>query len=211
MKDDLDDATLFNLHWDNYVSKAFDQLKGICYGILADGVVNNSESNFFRQWVEANKEVETTWPFSDIAARVTQIFKDGIVTDDERAELRAIIEEITGGAYIIDAKSRLSTTLPLCHPQPSKIFFESNEFCVTGRFAFGTRAKVIDAICDRGGIFHPAPRRCTKYLVIGHFVTRDWKYTDYGTKIERAVELRSDASGIRILSEETWGKALVTA
>lgn len=99
--------------------------------------------------MEANKEIETTWPFSDIAARVAKIFADEKVTNEERADLRVIIEGITGGAYVMDAKSRLSTTLPLCHPQPRKIFFEGQEFCVTGRFAFGTRAKVIEAIRER--------------------------------------------------------------
>jgi hypothetical protein len=41
-------------------------------------------------------------------------------------------------------------------------------------------------------------------LVIGTFASRDWANTNYGRKIERAVELRQSGSGISIISEEHW-------
>ena len=72
--------------WENHVAKAFDVLKGICQGVLADGIVNEQESFFLRDWLAANRDVNSLWPFSDIVARVSRIFADGIVTPEERVE-----------------------------------------------------------------------------------------------------------------------------
>ncbi len=49
-----------------------------------------------------------------------------------------------------------------------------------------------------------APTLATRYLVIGVFASHDWYNTNYGRKIERAVELRNSGSGVAIISEEHW-------
>jgi len=193
---------------ENYASKAFDQLKGICHGILADGVITDDEARYFKAWVEKNSVIETTWPFSEISGRVRELFSGQKISEEERDDLKSIMEAITGGSYLPSLDEDTSTGLPLCFPQPTKVIFTNVEFCVTGRFAYGTRKKVEVAIEQRGGSFNPTPRFATKYLVIGHFASRDWKYTNYGTKIDRAVELRDQKSGISIISEETWKGSL---
>ena len=38
---------LFRANFENNVSKAIDQLSGICAGILADSIINDSEAQFF--------------------------------------------------------------------------------------------------------------------------------------------------------------------
>jgi hypothetical protein len=45
--------------------------------------------------------------------------------------------------------------------------------------------------------------------VIGLFARPDWANTNYGRKIERAVELRDCGSGISIISEEHWKQFVV--
>ena len=196
------------LTWENYASKAFDQLKGICHGLLADGAIADEEVKYFRAWVEKNSAVETTWPFSEIAEKVRSLYSGEVVSEEERRGLKEIMKAITGGAYLPSLYDDTSTDLPLCDPQPCIIEFTGMEFCVTGRFGFGTRKKVETSIMDRGGTCNPTPRGSTNYLVIGCFASRDWKFTNYGTKIDRAVELRDQKTGISIVSEETWVNAL---
>jgi NAD-dependent DNA ligase len=95
--------------------------------------------------------------------------------------------------------------LPLDQPLPDEVVFSGNEFVPTGRFAFGTRSKVADAITALNGIPKDGfPTQTTRYLIIGVFASRDWYHTNYGRKIERAVELRSEGHPISILSEEHW-------
>ena len=196
---------LFKANLENNVCKAIDQLSGICTGILADGVVTEEEARFFCDWVRKFAPFEPVWPFTDVLARVERIFADGRCDDKEREELKGVMEALCG--HTADAKpaETYSTTLPFDSPLPEPVVFPERVFSVTGRFAFGTRHKVMEAIEERGGIpSDSAPTRDSHYLLIGVFASRDWASTNYGRKIERAVELRKSRSGIAIISEEHW-------
>lgn len=46
------------------------------------------------------------------------------------------------------------------------------------------------------------------HLVIGVFASKDWYFKDYGRKIEKAVELRREMTGISIISEATLRRSL---
>jgi hypothetical protein len=73
------------------------------------------------------------------------------------------------------------------------------------RAGYGTRSRVIECIEAHGGkAVDTPPTRASSYLVIGFFASRDWYATNYGRKIERAVELRNGGNGIAIISEEHW-------
>lgn len=195
---------------DNNLSKAFDQLNGICKGILCDGIITDTEARFFYEWVKTHANADTVWPFGQILARLNSIFSDGVVTEDEREDLAAIMQQITGGAEAAEpAKEDTSSALPLDDPAPTVIEFPGREFSVTGRFAFGTRKKIVEAITQREGEFNDDPRGSTDYLLVGFFASRDWKFSAYGNKISRALRLRTDSGRIKIVAEEHWKKFVV--
>ncbi len=199
---------LFKANLENNISKAIDRLSGICEGILADGVVSEEEARFFSDWVRQNAVLEPVWPMTDILARVERIFADGQVDNEEREELRAVMTEICGQTGQTNPASTPSTRLPLDDPEPP-MEIPGRNFHITGRFAYGTRAKVFEAITALGASATDAhPNRSSHYLVIGTFASRDWIHTTYGRKIERAVELRSSRSGIAIVTEEHWRRHL---
>jgi hypothetical protein len=201
---------MFKANLENNVSKAIDQLSGICSGILADGVINDREAAFFAEWVRKFAPFEPVWPFTDILARVERIFADGRCDDEEREELKGVMEALCGHTAEAKPAETYSTTLPLDTPLPGLILFPERVFTITGKFAFGTRRKVMEAIEARGGIpSDSSPTRDSHYLVIGVFASRDWANTNYGRKIERAVELRDSRSGIAIISEEHWKRFVV--
>lgn len=198
----------FKANFDNNISKAIDQLSGICSGILADGVVSEQEADFFAQWVRKFSALEPVWPFTDILARVDRIFADGHCDEEEREELKTVMEALCGYGRDTQAEQTYSTTLPLDSPLPDLVF-PDRVFNITGRFAYGTRKKVMEAIESNGGKpVDSAPTRQSHYLVIGVFASRDWYNTNYGRKIERAVELRDEGSGLAIISEDHWKRFL---
>lgn len=201
---------VFKANHENNVSKAIDQLSGICAGILADGVVSEQEAIFFAEWIRKFAPLEPIWPFTDILQRVERIFADGHCDDIEREELKGVMQPLCGYTKDSNAADTYSTTLPLSSPLPDPVLFPGRVFNITGKFAFGTRHKVMEAIVARGG--HPSdspPTQESHYLVIGIFASRDWANTNYGRKIERAVELRDNGSGLAIISEEHWKKFVV--
>jgi hypothetical protein len=198
---------LFKANLENNVSKAIDQLTGICAGILADGKVNEKEAVFFADWVRKFAPYEPIWPFTDILTRVDRIFADGRCDKEELEELKSLMEELCGQNKDAKPKETYSTTLPLDSPKPDPVVLVDRIVNITGRFAFGTRKKVMTAIEEEGGIpSGSTPTKKSNYLVIGVFASRDWYNTNYGRKIERAVELRESKSGIAIISEEHWRK-----
>lgn len=200
---------LFKANRENNVSKAIDQLSGICAGILADGVVTEKEAAFFAEWVRKFAPYEPVWPFTDILARIDRIFADGHCDAEEQEELKAIMEALCGYTSSSAPEETYSTSLPLNSPLPDQVTFSKHVFNITGKFSLGTRQKVMEAIRKHGGTpFDSSPTRDSHYLVIGTFASRDWAHTNYGRKIERAVELRESGSGIAIISEEHWRKFL---
>jgi len=204
-------AQMFRPNIENNISKAFDRLIGLCLGILADGELNPNEANFFQNWVDQIAELEPIWPFPEISNELHNIFSNGGSEGEKTDQVKQLIEKILGSDHGNDESilDRYSSDLPLNSPPPSKIVFEGSQFVLTGRFEFGTRAKVIDIIEEQKGCVKDGfPNKDTSYLVIGSYVSRDWYYTSYGRKIERAIELRSDGYPIAIISESQWKENL---
>ena len=196
---------LFKAREENNVAKAIDQLTGICAGILADGIVSPKEAEFFASWVQKYAPLEPVWPFTDVLKRVETIFADGRATEEECDELRGVMEALCGYTSQADPTETYATSLPLNDPLPDPLVLQDQLCNITGKFAFGTRKKVIEAIGLAGGkALDAPPTRESNYLIIGLFASRDWAHTSHGRKIECAVELRESGSGIAIISEEHW-------
>lgn len=195
---------MFKAGRSNDHDKAIDQLVGLCTGILSDGDVNEKEAKFFNQWLRTHAPLEPAWPFTDIINRLDRIFADGVCDEEERTELREIMAALCGIKENSTDGKQHATTLPLDNPPPV-IVFTGKRFHVTGKFAFGSRTKVVGAINRLGGIaLDTAPNRDANYLVVGVFASDMWANTSFGRKIERAVELRESGSGIAIVGEEHW-------
>jgi len=180
----------------NNKDKASESFLGLCNGIIADGELSEAEVNVLRGWLKSNSSYVAEWPFSTISNRINIILEDGACTPDERLELLDLLSTL--------GSPEIASTLPLTKPTP-KVTFKDKTFCITGKFVYGIRDKVFQAIRDRGGIpFNSNPTSSTDYLVIGTNVSRDWANTAYGRKIEKAVK-----DGIQIISEEHWQKQLI--
>jgi NAD-dependent DNA ligase len=194
---------------ENNLSKAIDELSGICRGILADGIVNDAEAKFFADWITLHAQIQPEWPFTDLLGRINRIFADGKVDEEERVELKEVMQMICGNRNEEELASAqtFSSGLPLDAPEPAPLLFSGRNISITGKFAYGNRKKVIEVISARGGnATDNAPTKETHLLVIGVFASRDWIHATYGRKIERAVELRSKGTGIAIIGEEHWRK-----
>jgi len=201
----------FRPNIENNISKAFDRLIGLCIGILADGRLNKKEAIYFREWVDQTAIFEPIYPFPDLSNELNIIYSNGESDVAKTLLTKQLIKKILGSDHDSDESKidSYSSDLPLDFPPPSKIVFEGSQFVITGRFEYGTRAKVIDKIKEQKGYFKDGfPKHDTSYLVIGSHVSRDWLYTSYGRKIERAIELRNDGHPIAIISETQWKENL---
>lgn len=185
--------------------RSLDELLGICKAVAADGAISEEETFFLVSWLNNNKEVVGCWPANVLAARVDKIMEDRIVDQEERAELLALLTEITGqGSGTIDRfTTHLTTMLPLTKPAPP-VFFKEHTFCLTGRFFWGSRRACEQEVSDRGGRAHPRVTREVNYLVLGTLGSTDWIHSTHGRKIEYAIELKQKGGPVAIISEQHW-------
>src|SRR5262245_55994930 len=127
---------------------------------------------------------------------------DQTLSEDEHAELLALLQEITGGEVPLKERvASYSAQLPLTWPAAT-IQSEGRYFCMTGKFVFGSRRRCHEAIEARGGVPQGAPTRQTHVLVIGAIGSTDWIHSTHGRKIEFAVGLQRQGLPIAIVTEE---------
>lgn len=177
------------------------ELIGLCHGLLADGTIDQSESQFLLRWVESNRQATENPLVNAIYQRLTDMLKDGNLDDDEQRELVESIVAFVGGAPMPDG-IKYATTLPITNPEP-KIELPGARFCFTGTFAYGTRSDCESAVIAQGASAG-ALTKATDYLVIGVYATDSWAHSSYGRKIEKAVEMRNGGHRIAIVGEQHW-------
>jgi hypothetical protein len=103
------------------INRALNELAGFLRGIVADNYVSAEETESLAKWLVANKDIHDTWPVRILADRIALIYQDGVADEEERGDLRVLVETIVGG---FDDEEFLftPTQLPLTRPEPDVVF-----------------------------------------------------------------------------------------
>jgi len=184
------------------------ELLGIAKGVLADGVLHEVEAELVNGWIRSHPDAADDPVLRLLVRRVQHIFSDGHLDDDERLELKGLLEDLVGGRAPLTLGYDASTVLPLDKPAPLMCYGRDEVYVFTGRFAYGTRRQVAREILERQSEVDDAVTRRTTFVVLGSFGSRDWTTSSYGTKIRRAVELRESGFSVRIVCEDHWASNL---
>jgi NAD-dependent DNA ligase len=183
------------------IDRRIDELIGICKGILFDGVTCYPEAVNLLNWLNNNRVVTQQWPASEIYQQLPLLLAGNSFSVDDEAKFMSLMLKITGSPEFFDDGYNASSLLPLCAPEP-EVIFDGRIFVITGNLQMGTRRTVIQAIEDRGGeVILKNVRKDTDYLVIGDIGSKAWMHSSHGRKIEAAIELREQGTGIAIISE----------
>ena len=204
--DDNGQPVILGYNHNRRVNRAISELIGMLRGIVADKVITEAETETLAKWMMANTEVLHIWPVKPIAQRLNRIYEDGVVTEEEREDLKGLVNEVIG-RQDDDTFEFTPTDLPLTKPAPD-VVFDGNEFVLTGKFLYGTRKNCEKHIELLGGHCADYVRLQTSYLVVGSLMSRDWKFSTHGLKILKAVEY-SGRCPIAIVSEKHWESFLL--
>lgn len=187
------------------------ELLGLARGMLADGVVTDSEAHYLVDWGDRHPEALGQWPTGLIFTRLNQFISDGHIDDSERTELGELLAALVGGTASLLLGFEGATTLPLDKPAPLICWGPDEVYVFTGRFAYGTRKQCEREVMERGAHCEDVVTRRTTFMVVGTFGSRDWAHSSYGRKIQRAVELRNSGFPLRIVGEDHWANSLTGA
>lgn len=181
-------------------------LIGLAHGILADGQLQDSEVTYLHNWLVANESMALSWPGSAILQRIRAAVADGRIDPAERAHLQQTLEKLVGGTLEEAAASAAVCQLAIDEVQAVEL--ADRIFVLTGEFAYGPKANCIRAINQRGGEVVANVSKRTHYVVVGGLGSDEWKHGSFGTKIERAMELKQQGHRLLIVHEDALTAAM---
>ncbi len=185
--------------------RQIDELIGLARGIAADGQINQAEVEFLQKWLVANLPITDHPLIRTLYRRVDDILHDGIVDEDEKAELLDTLNRFSSRDFELGEVLK-ATSLPLCAPPPA-LGFAGERYTFTGTFTYGCRKRCEGAVTDRGADAGSLTRNTT-VLVIGTYATESWKHSSFGLKILKACDFRTKHRKPFIVSEEHWVRHL---
>ena len=189
----------------NIFNNAATTLVGIVQGILCDGNLNNDEIKYLDSWLKQNSQIAATWPGDAVYARVRDVLSDGVITEEERNNLVEMLGKITGSS---GPSARVGPVINLGFDEYVQVKFPDRIFCFTGDFAYGSRPSCEEVTMKHGGMIHGSVIKSLDYLVVGGLGSPEWKNGSYGTKIEKAMEYKSNGAVIHIVHESQWVTSL---
>lgn len=181
-------------------------LNGIMHGILADGIINDSEIVMLKNWINDFDFLKGTYPYDEIDSILVSIFKDGIISEDERKYLAAVISDfidMTSSNNLIKAdfdQLRKEYTIGgICAVNPD-VEIENKLFCFTGE-STRTKKEIEKIIIENSGKYSDNLKIDTDYLVVGSQGNQCWAFSCYGRKVEQAHKMRKKGGKIQIINE----------
>lgn len=188
------------------------ELLGLIRGILADGLVVEEEAAFLRNWIADHHDIRSEWPGNVLFDRIDEMLADRVLDLEEQRELLARLcdfvelrERADSMSISLDQASTtpVSCASPFDDPLPD-IQHLGRIFVVTGEFACLKRKDVVSEIAARGGSVNNSVSKNVHYVLVGSLGSEQWSNSGYGTKIERAIELRNSGTPIRLIPERHW-------
>lgn len=92
----VDDVIAYTPKYPVQGENQINELIGLISGIAADNLVEDSEIQSLLGWLVNNANIADSWPASVLISRLNGILEDGVITQDERADLLETINQITG-------------------------------------------------------------------------------------------------------------------
>lgn len=188
---------------------ALRRLHGVLHGIAADGEVTAQEVVDLGDWLQDHHELIDIWPFCDLHELLDRVLADGVVDDDERAQVLAFCQPFVERAADAGHDGAIGHSLTSICEHGEEISFVGKTFSLTGKAA-KVRKHLHAAIVERGGIAVENVSQRLDYLVIGSLSQPAWAYAAYGRKIEEVIQLRRSGVRIAIVHEHHLDHALET-
>lgn len=71
------------------------EMIGLAKGFVCDGCLSDAEALGLQQWPFCHSALLETTPVSGLGDRLLQAFRDGIMDEEERKDLTAILRDVT--------------------------------------------------------------------------------------------------------------------
>lgn len=179
------------------------QFLGFLQGITSDDSLHDKEIMKLKELLENNEDTISRWPGDIIYRRLTAILEDGVIDEEERADLLSMLKGICGQQFTDTGDAECASTDFFANDIEIECL-QNKTVCFTGKFIAGTRKNLETAAKKHGAIVKKDVVQTLDYLVIGSMASRDWKFTSHGRKIEAAIANQRLGFPSQIIKEEAW-------
>lgn len=176
------------------VTEALHELRSLIQISLCDGILTDDEILEIQEWMTENRQLEGAYPYDIIFDKLSAILADGIISDDERNDLIALMEEQFDP---VTARS-----------EEIEVNFKEKNICLTGDFISGSRAEIEQLFTEMGAAIGKNVTSKTDYLIVGGCGSAAWSCGNYGNKVKKALELQEKGKPIKIIREDVAMKCL---
>jgi hypothetical protein len=94
-----DHAAYFQFTSKARLEKSVNSLLGIVEGISVDAKINETELGFLHRWLNEHRELSGRHPYNELIPVIELAIRDGMLTDDERQDIRWLCERLCSGDY----------------------------------------------------------------------------------------------------------------
>jgi NAD-dependent DNA ligase len=185
------------------------RLHGLMGGIVADGVVTETELRGLADWLYDREHLKTCWPYEEVESIVTTVLRDKTILTSAHDLLVNFLSEFTAvseNSGRATPHKALSTTA-VCAVCPEMVF-EGKVFSFTGASSKYSRNEFEDIVETLGGTVARSVSKKLDYLIIGADGNPCWAYACYGRKVELAVALRKAGARILLVHENDFHDAI---
>lgn len=177
-------------------------LEGLCQGLMGDQTLSDDEIHYLNWWMKQNSMLRAHYPGKQLYQTVERILQDGVITEEEREELQQHLLLFVGNPFEQGVVTGMATKLAISDTEIDTL--HGCSVCFTGMFLSGTRRQCEETALLLGATPQDAVTQKLDYLIIGELSSRDWRFSSYGRKIEKAMLLQEKGHALQIVTEEAW-------
>lgn len=170
------------------------ELVELAQDILSDEFLSDKEILKIHNWLIENKHLCGQFPYNDLFNTCKDILADGIIAEEERLYLTLLLSEFLSPSAIDAKPKNLDTIAGKC-------------FCLSGNFSSGTKASIENTIINLGGQCTKTVTKKTDILLVGDGGDPRWLYSNYGSKVAKALQMQEKGHHIQILAETSFTEA----
>lgn len=182
-------------------------LLGLVRGILADNVLNHKEILALNSWLGNHQELLHQWPANVIARRVEAVLADGVITQEETADLADTLSRVLGWGF--NGQGQVHPWVSLLCPNPlPEVIVPGRSFLLSGKFLYGPRGRCDALTLECGGLTDKKMNGTLDYVVVGALTETSPPEKESSALIAEALALQSSGHHIDVIPEQSWHAAL---
>ncbi len=171
-------------------------LRGMCKGIMSDGIINDKEIFELEKWLKKHTHLESFYPYDEIRNLIFAALEDGRIDEDERTLLKKYFADFA------DFSNKTEALTPETFKNDLDCLFLKTEipklknkvFVIININTEKHINKIKKAISSLGGKYSNSLNDQTDYLLFGEEIQNN-------TILEKAIRMRRGGHPICIIKE----------